>query len=70
MRALITGASGFVGHELSRLLQQHGVPVIAAVGPEPNQKELLRIAELRQRGLQKGSRWRRGSHTNHCDCLG
>jgi UDP-N-acetyl-alpha-D-quinovosamine dehydrogenase len=50
MRALITGASGFLGNELVRQLLREGVSVVAAVGPEPSERERSRISELEQRG--------------------
>jgi nucleoside-diphosphate-sugar epimerase len=47
MRALITGASGFLGHELIRQLREAGVPVIAAIGPPQNELEVGRIRDLK-----------------------
>jgi len=46
MRALITGASGFVGHQLAKLLLRHGTSVIACIGPSPSPLESWRIREL------------------------
>lgn len=46
MRALITGASGFVGLELTKQLLRNGSSVIACVGPDPSPLETWRISEL------------------------
>jgi nucleoside-diphosphate-sugar epimerase len=46
MRALVTGASGFLGLELVRQLRVAGDEVIAAVGPEQNELEAGRCRTL------------------------
>jgi nucleoside-diphosphate-sugar epimerase len=51
MHALVTGASGFLGHVLVRQLSDAGVPVIAAIGPDPNEAESRRIQDLRKRQI-------------------
>ncbi len=46
MRALVTGASGLLGYELTKLLRRHDIPVIACPGPRPGDLEARRIEAL------------------------
>src|SRR6202142_1099714 len=48
MKALVTGASGFLGHELVKQLCDAEVEVVAVVGPPQNELEIQRIASLRR----------------------
>jgi nucleoside-diphosphate-sugar epimerase len=52
MHALVTGASGFLGHALVRQLCDAGVAVVAAVGAAPTEAEARRMADLRQRQIR------------------
>jgi nucleoside-diphosphate-sugar epimerase len=52
MRALVTGASGFLGNALIRQLCEAGVEVVAAVGPAPSQTESQRIHQLQERQVR------------------
>jgi nucleoside-diphosphate-sugar epimerase len=52
MHALVTGASGFLGHALIRQLSDAGVAVTAAIGPEPSEAELRRIQDLQKRHIR------------------
>jgi len=52
MKALVTGASGFVGHRLARLLTEEGAGVVAVVGPVQNELEARRIEDLERHEIR------------------
>lgn len=52
MRALVTGASGFLGSELTKLLHRNDVSVIACPGPRPSALETRRIEELQRLSIR------------------
>jgi nucleoside-diphosphate-sugar epimerase len=51
MRAVVTGASGFVGSELVRQLRNADVDVVAIIGPPQNGLEIARIRELERKQI-------------------
>jgi nucleoside-diphosphate-sugar epimerase len=52
MQALVTGASGFLGHALTRQLCEAGVAVVAAIRPNPTEAESRRVRDLEQRQIR------------------
>jgi nucleoside-diphosphate-sugar epimerase len=48
MKALITGAAGFLGHQLTMRLRERGFDVTAAIGPRQDERESRRLRELKQ----------------------